>query len=469
MYKEEKRSWMKHLDFIVLDIIMLQLAFNIAYMIRHGNLWMYSNHDYTRLAFILAFIDICVVFMLENYGGVLRRGYLIELKKTIIHISAVVAVLIIYLFISKESETFSRITVIMMWGIGILLSYFGRVALKIYLKKKMCYRESERAVLIVTTKENMLKDIMALRNYEYAGIKPVAVAIVGEMPKESQISDVPIIGKEEKAIEYVKTHIVDEVYIDIEKDVCLQNSIEKYIESGVTVHMKLLSLEKTVGYKFVEEFAGTTVLTNTFKIATARQLLMKRTLDICGGLVGVFLTGIIFLFVAPIIYYQSPGPIFFSQIRIGRNGRKFKIYKFRSMYVDAEEKKKELLAQNEMQGLMFKMENDPRIFPFGHFLRDTSIDEFPQFWNVLKGDMSLVGTRPPTVDEYEQYEVHHRKRMSIKPGLTGLWQVSGRSDITDFEEVVRLDTEYISNWRLASDIKILFKTIGVVLMKKGSK
>lgn len=219
----------------------------------------------------------------------------------------------------------------------------------------------------------------------------------------------------------------------------------------------------------MEDFAGETVLTMTFKSATARQLLMKRMLDICGGLVGVVMMGIIFLFVAPIIKKQSPGPVFFSQWRIGRNGRKFKIYKFRSMYMDAEERKKELMKHNQMEGLMFKMDNDPRIFPFGHFLRDSSLDEFPQFWNVLKGDMSLVGTRPPTVDEYEQYELHHRRRVSIKPGLTGLWQVSGRSDITDFEEVVRLDTEYISNWRLASDLKILIKTVGVVLARKGSK
>ena len=196
---------------------------------------------------------------------------------------------------------------------------------------------------------------------------------------------------------------------------------------------------------------------------------MKRILDICGGLVGVVLTGTIFLFVAPIIYKQSPGPIFFSQWRVGRNGRKFKIYKFRSMYMDAEERKKELMEHNQMDGFMFKMDNDPRIFPFGHFLRNSSLDEFPQFLNVLKGDMSLVGTRPPTVDEYEQYDLHHRRRISIKPGLTGLWQVSGRSDITDFEEVVRLDTEYISDWRLSSDLKILFRTVGVVLARKGSK
>ena len=139
------------------------------------------------------------------------------------------------------------------------------------------------------------------------------------------------------------------------------------------------------------------------------------------------------------------------------------------MYQDAEERKKELMAQNEMDGLMFKMKDDPRITKVGKFIRKTSIDELPQFWNVLKGDMSLVGTRPPTVDEFEQYSAYHKKRLCQKPGLTGVWQVSGRSDITDFEEVVKLDMEYVKNWNVGMDIKILFKTVGVVLKGSGSK
>ena len=139
------------------------------------------------------------------------------------------------------------------------------------------------------------------------------------------------------------------------------------------------------------------------------------------------------------------------------------------MYPNADQLLKELQDQNEMQGLMFKMENDPRIIPAGHFLRKYSLDEFPQFWNVLKGDMSLVGTRPPTEAEFANYEMHHKARLSFRPGLTGMWQVSGRSDVTDFEDVVALDTQYISNWSLGLDLMILFKTVGVVLSGKGSK
>ena len=171
----------------------------------------------------------------------------------------------------------------------------------------------------------------------------------------------------------------------------------------------------------------------------------------------------------PIIKLDSPGPVFFAQKRVGRNGRIFKMYKFRSMYIDAEERKKELMAQNEMNGLMFKMEDDPRITKVGKFLRKTSLDEFPQFINILKGDMSLVGTRPPTLDEFEQYKTYHKKRLSFRPGLTGMWQVSGRSDITDFEEIVRLDVEYINNWSVSLDIKILIKTVLAVFTESGAR
>jgi lipopolysaccharide/colanic/teichoic acid biosynthesis glycosyltransferase len=192
-------------------------------------------------------------------------------------------------------------------------------------------------------------------------------------------------------------------------------------------------------------------------------------MDIVGSLIGLLITGILYLFIAPRIRRADPGPVFFSQTRIGKNGRPFQIYKFRSMYLDAEKRKKELMAENEMQGLMFKMEHDPRILPgIGEKIRSRSLDEFPQFLNVLKGDMSLVGTRPPTLEEFRQYDAHHKMRLSFKPGITGLWQVSGRSTITDFEKIVALDNEYIKKWNLRLDIRILFKTVGVVISKQGA-
>ena len=200
-----------------------------------------------------------------------------------------------------------------------------------------------------------------------------------------------------------------------------------------------------------------------------KKVLVKRLMDIIGGLIGCIITIIVTPFVALAIKVNSRGPVFFSQTRIGRNGRRFKMLKFRSMYIDAEERKKELEKQNEVEGLMFKMENDPRITKVGKFIRKTSIDELPQFFNIVKGDMSLVGTRPPTEDEFEKYNQYYRRRLSMTPGLTGLWQVSGRSDIDNFDDVVKLDLKYIDTWSLGLDIKILLKTIKVVFTGRGSK
>ena len=222
----------------------------------------------------------------------------------------------------------------------------------------------------------------------------------------------------------------------------------------------------------------TLLLTESIRTITFRQATVKRLFDIIGALIGLVITGILTVIVGPLIYMADPGPIFYKQKRIGRNGRVFNMYKFRSMYQDADARKAELMRKNEMSGLMFKMKEDPRILGSGEdgtrhgigwFIRTTSIDEFPQFLNVLFGQLSLVGTRPPTVDEWKQYESHHRARMAVKPGITGLWQVSGRNRITDFEEVVRLDMEYINNFSIAEDLRIILRTIKVVVKREGAE
>ena len=208
---------------------------------------------------------------------------------------------------------------------------------------------------------------------------------------------------------------------------------------------------------------------------------VKRIGDCALAFLALIVFSPLFLLCYIAVKREDGGPAIFRQERIGRFGRPFNIYKFRSMYMDAEARKAELMKQNRVaDGKMFKLDFDPRVIGnkilpdgtkktgVGNFIRVTSLDEFPQFFNVLKGDMSLVGTRPPLPGEVSEYEIHHRARLAIKPGITGMWQVSGRSDITDFEEVVRLDTKYIKEWTPALDIKILFKTVKTVLGKEGS-
>ncbi|GBC60915.1 sugar transferase [Desulfonema ishimotonii] len=224
-------------------------------------------------------------------------------------------------------------------------------------------------------------------------------------------------------------------------------------------------LELSLSVEKCQDIPFLTVPVDNFN---ATGLLYKRILDLIGGLVGTLLFVLMYPFIAIAIRLDSPGPTLFRQKRVGQHGRSFYLYKFRTMYADAEARKKELMAKNEMKGAMFKLKNDPRITRVGVWLRKTSLDEFPQFLNVMKGEMSLVGTRPPTPDEVETYLPGHLKRISAKPGITGMWQISGRNQITDFEKVVELDCMYLDHWRFLDDLRILFKTIVIVLKRKGA-
>ena len=205
-----------------------------------------------------------------------------------------------------------------------------------------------------------------------------------------------------------------------------------------------------------------------WKMTVAGSYAMKRTLDIIGSLAGMILLSPVYLAIAAAIKITSPGPIIFSQTRVGRYGRHFKFYKFRSMYIDAEARKDELLAQNESKdGVIFKMKDDPRITKVGKLLRRTSMDELPQLWNVFIGDMSLVGPRPPVPKEVQEYTLEDRKRLDVIPGITCLWQIMGRSEIP-FREQVRLDKEYILAPGFWKDVAILLKTIPAILGGKGA-
>lgn len=271
---------------------------------------------------------------------------------------------------------------------------------------------------------------------------------------------------------FVTKQIVDEslIYLDTSYDILIGELINKFEEAGVVsnVHITLarvpFSLERQIGF-----MSNIPVIQFSSNFYDYKSVLIKRIIDIAFALVGCSLTVLVGIVLVPLIKLDSKGPAIFAQKRVGKNGRYFKFYKFRSMRIDAEEIKQQLMDQNEVDGLMFKMDNDPRITRVGKFIRKTSLDELPQFFNILFGDMSLVGTRPPTIDEYEKYTLKYKKRLALKPGLTGMWQVSGRSEITNFADVVKLDVEYIDNWSLWLDFKIIIKTVKMVILRKGAK
>ena len=472
MYKKENNSWLKHIDFVILDILCLQLAFILAYEIRVAKGIPYLNPLYENMAFVLVIFQLLVSFFGESFSGVLRRGFLIEMKCMIEHEICVMLLAVLYLFMSQQGVMYSRGAFTIMCTLYFFIAYAARIGWKKVIRSRKFAEGEKRSILIITTDAEAANVVKALRGDSYGTYHLAGVALLDKNKTGSMIQRVPVVAGADDVTAYIHKNWVDEVFFALPEHVDIPKKIMKDCNRmGVVTHVQLAALNELGKNQVVEEIAGYMVLSSSINIVSSWQLLVKRLMDIAGGLVGCIFTGIIYIFIAPIMKVKSPGPVFFSQVRMGKNGKPFKIYKFRSMYMDAEERKKELMEKNNIKdGLMFKMDDDPRIIKgIGHFIRKTSLDEFPQFWNILKGDMSLVGTRPPTMDEWDKYELHHRRRLAIKPGLTGMWQVSGRSEITDFEKVVELDTKYIEQWSIGLDIKILFKTVTVVFTGSGAK
>ena len=473
MRTKEMAAWYRHFDFILIDLFCMQAALAIAYSFRNGWSMIFEESYYSRMAVTLMILQLIVVFFWESYSGIMKRSHFEEFKQTLFFASEVLIAFIIFNYLAKFETDYSRMVIVIVWELGIIFCYLCREWRKKAIHKNSADQRNQKESMLILTDSKSVRTVMKKISEDgYHGIAPHGIILLDKNRTGEQIDGIPVVASAENAVEYLCQNWVDRVIEVCEKEEQTAEDILRDCEEmGITVHRALPESFDNGWKKRVENIGGYTVITDSIEPAGPAEAALKRLADIAGGLAGCVITGILFLFAAPAIYINSPGPIFFSQTRIGKNGRKFKIYKFRSMYMDAEERKKELMKQNKVKdGMMFKMDNDPRIIKgIGNFIRKTSIDEFPQFFNVLKGDMSLVGTRPPTVDEWEKYEKHHRVRMAIKPGLTGMWQVSGRSSITDFEEVVALDLKYIREWSIGLDIRILLKTVKIVLTGSGSQ
>lgn len=456
----------KHFDFIFIDLICVEVSFIIAYYVRLGQEKAVPG-DYTMMNIIVILAHIAIAFFTECYSGIIRRGYGKEIRHVLVHNFELLAVLLAIWFFQKQSSDYSRILIALFVGIDSVLMYGARCLLKSYLRHHIKTEDKLSRVLVVTEKADADELLKGLTGVNYVSFAVQGVVIIDKNMVGQQIQDVDVVATGIDMYDYVRTNVIDEIFLNYGGK-SLNHVVNKFLSMGVVVHVNLNGIITNVPNAVVERMNSYTVVTTSNNLMSAKQKIAKRLIDIFGSLVGIVITLLLFLIFGPAIKIQSKGSIFFKQVRVGKNGRKFKMYKFRSMYADAEERKKDLLDQNKMSGLMFKMDDDPRITPIGKFMRKWSLDEFPQFINVFKGDMSLVGTRPPTVDEYELYAGHHKSRLAMKPGVTGMWQVSGRNDITDFEEVVRLDNEYIKNFSITLDMKIIVRTIAAVATKKGS-
>lgn len=496
MYRKREQGWLKHLDFIILDILCAQLAFVLAYGWRFGwpvewlswlysgmpsgyRRWLYQEAVYRNLAFWMAGFGIAVAILFNTMHDVLKRGWLVGLRQTLAQCGLVFGMVVIYMFSVKDSERYSRLVLWITLGAYIILAYFTRAAWKGLLRRRK-QREQKRAMLLVADEASVHEVIRQFETHPLENISLCGLVLTDRDAVGETVDGVSVVAGLENAAQYICREWIDEVYIAAADTNQTPNRlIDQCRQMGVTIHLQMVTLGS--GKQTVEKIAGMAVVTNSINIATPGQMMLKRAMDVLGGLLLSLAALLAIVFVGPVIKRKSPGPILYKQERIGQNGKKFRMYKIRSMYMDADARKQELMGQNRVaDGMMFKLDFDPRIIGneikpdgtrktgIGEFIRKTSIDELPQGFNILIGQMSLVGTRPPTVDEWEKYELHHRARLATKPGLTGMWQVSGRSEITDFDEVTRLDTEYIENWSIGLDVRILVKTVGAVLGHKGA-
>lgn len=487
---------------LIVEIISILLANLLSYILFDSSFISkvpdFEIEYWMGYAVIIALSLVIVFFCFPSPINITKRNRIMEIVSALRNCAITFSLIAVMLIVTKNRLLESRYLLFGDFIFYCIFSLNGRYILKRAMLHYLPNSKHATMVGVITTVERGNKFIPDLLEDWSKNVKAVAlvdticengiykqyktingngsIAIKSELEVINDIAGVPVVANASSLMGWIRTASLDEVYINLpySGEAKIPELIEELEDMGITVKINLPTLETIVqnskfGNVDCEVNANCPMAVFSPAVFKERDLQIKKIFDIVGGIVGSIVSLPVILITAIPLLIESPGPLIFKQQRVGKNGRIFDIYKLRSMYVDAEERKKALMEQNTMNGHMFKIDDDPRITKVGKIIRSLSIDELPQFWNVVRGDMSLIGTRPPTIDEFEKYESHHKRRLSLKPGITGMWQVSGRSNIQDFEEIVKLDCEYIDNWSLWLDLKIFFKTIWVLLTRKGAK
>ncbi len=453
---------------MVLDALCVIIAAYGAYFFRkiHGNPGFFMDPDvFIASIFLVIIANNYFMGKFRLYGDQKIKSQLSLIASIAKAVAIDFALLTAAIFLFKLI-TYSREFLLLFALLTFLTIYIQRLVANSYLNKISSNRFHNHNILIVGSPERsqLVKELLE---------KQVSWGheIVGRLSLHPEAdTNEDYLGPVDKLPEILRQIEIDEVVFALngDKKIVLSDYLRECRRMGILVRILPSLWQADDPHISVEKCQTVPFITIKAANFNATGLLYKRVMDIIGGLLGTILFCLMYPFVAVAVKLDSEGPVIFKQKRVGQHGRIFDVYKFRSMYANAEELKKELIQNNEMNGNMFKLSHDPRITRVGEFLRKTSLDEFPQFINVLKGEMSLVGTRPPTTEEVKAYLPDHLKRLSAKPGITGLWQISGRNQIKDFDRVVELDCRYLDNWRFSDDLKIIFMTIYVVLKRKGA-
>lgn len=467
------QGWLKHIDFILLDELSLSLVLfsviAVSYHIRKADI---GPNPFGLVALVTE-INLLLIIASDFLGTVVHNSDWTEFKNTFRHCFYLLSFTLLAMLIRDRKIVYRPEIIFLCFFFYLLLSFATRVLWRRFLFKHARKKYTQKALLIVTYENHAPPILRRLKEYAFSAYAASGVILVDRDAAGEEIEGVPVVANMSFAADYICKSWTDEVlFFRSSLDERTQQLIERCREMALTLHFYTPIQGIGENKQTIERIAGFEVLTANMNLMSPYHAFVKRMFDIVIGLIGSAAALMVMAVTAPIIKKASPGPLLFKQERVGENGKKFHMYKIRSMITDADERKADLEGQNShADGMLFKMEFDPRVIGnrilsdgtkktgIGDFIRRTDLDELPQFFNVLRGDMSVVGTRPPTVDEWEKYQYHHRARMSIRPGVTGLWQINKQKDNLPFEEVVRLDTEYINNWSASEDIRIIFQTI----------
>lgn len=454
---------------ILADLCIAASVFYLVYLLQVED-GMYVFARYKSLPLVFAVIWVAMLYFFNMYES-FRIKSVNEIASIVLKaavFSLIFFISFVFMFnlmhVTRDIIIVSIIVsavLILAWKIALI------IAVRIARKRGWNYRN----ILVIGTGERAKNLISEIENHNEWGLRIIGMVDKDPSRKGQAIDNHEVLGSFNDIPHILNNNVVDEVIFVVPRSwICDIEDIMRFCETeGLKVHVALDYFNLRLSYPRQTDFHGFPFLTYQCTPAKIWPLFTKRLLDIIISALALAVLSPLFIIIAAGIKLTSDGPVFFWQERCGLNGRKFRFYKFRTMFKDAEARLESLREFNEMEGPVFKMRKDPRITNIGRVLRKFSLDELPQFWHVLKGDMSLVGPRPPIPEEVKKYDYWHRRRLSMKPGLSCIWQISGRNKVSDFEEWIKLDLKYIDNWSLWLDLNILLKTIPVVLFGIGAE
>lgn len=472
-FRKKRRAWVFIL--VISDAVMMAVSLRLAFFLRfEGKFFLFepyaltSAEFYTQLVYLFIPLLLAIFFFYKLYDWDYLLGGSGEYTRVVSAITMGLFAVVIVSFMAK-APTIARGWLLLAW-----LTTCTSIIMARLLMRKIIYWQRERGtflsrVLIVGANEEGKTIAEQILKAPRAGLKLIGFADDCLQPLEPVISNIGVVGKTSELSALIKNYRVESIIFA--SSAFSHHQLVKLLQMlrGHNLDIRLSSglFEILLSRVMIKELCGIPLVGIKSVSLSTSDLILKTAFDFAVALLTLFILAPVLLLIAILIKITSPGPILYVQKRAGKNGQVFNFYKFRTMHQDADKMLDGLREHNEADGAIFKIRNDPRITKVGKFLRKFSLDELPQLFNVLKGEMSLVGPRPPIPDEIKNYDGWHLKRLDVIPGITGLWQISGRSNLS-FDEMVKLDLFYIENWSLTFDIKILLRTIGAVVSGAGA-